>query len=99
VYAVYDIFSFCKYLVIACPPLTAPDNGGIDCSLGDDGHPSLGDTCTFTCDDDYFLSGSESRSCQVDGRWSGTVPMCIRSMLIRCKNAKFHVFLPCYPIY
>ncbi|XP_065905187.1 sushi, von Willebrand factor type A, EGF and pentraxin domain-containing protein 1-like [Dysidea avara] len=58
-----------------CPPLTAPDNGDIDCSLGD-GQPSLGDSCTFTCDGGHELSGSVIRSCQIDGSWSGTETIC-----------------------
>ncbi|XP_065905188.1 P-selectin-like [Dysidea avara] len=63
---------------ITCPPLTAPDNGGIDCSLGDDGVPHEGDTCSFTCDDGYDLTGSDIRTCQNDGMWSGTEAMCNR---------------------
>ena len=67
-------------MLTACQPLTAPDNGDIDCSLGDDGKPSLGDTCTFTCDDGYTLTGSVNRSCKIDETWSGTEPQCIRGM-------------------
>ncbi|XP_065903900.1 P-selectin-like [Dysidea avara] len=61
-----------------CPPLTAPDNGDIDCSLGDDGEANPGDTCTFTCDDGYELGGSTSRTCGDDGSWSGTGTTCTR---------------------
>ena len=62
----YSVLPF-FVMFIECPQLTAPDNGDIDCSLGDDGQPSLGDTCTFTCDGGHELSGSVSRSCQIDG--------------------------------
>ena len=64
--------------IVTCPPLTAPDNGDIDCSLGDDGEANPGDTCTFTCDNGHELTGSETRTCQNDGMWSGSEPTCDR---------------------
>ena len=48
----------------------------INCSLGDDGVPSYEDTCSFTCNAGYELAGSDTRTCQSDGRWSGTVTTC-----------------------
>ena len=59
-----------------CPPLTAPDNGMINCLLGEDGEANPGDTCTFTCEDGYELGGSTFRTCQNDGSWSGTDATC-----------------------
>ncbi|XP_065901690.1 adhesion G protein-coupled receptor E2-like [Dysidea avara] len=59
-----------------CQLLVAPDNGMINCSLGDDGQASLGDTCTVTCNSGYELSGNTSRSCQINGNWSGTESTC-----------------------
>ena len=50
----------------------------INCSLGDDGVPSYEDTCSFTCNTGYELTGSKSRICQSNGSWSGSVAMCIR---------------------
>ena len=68
------------YLIIAvgvtCPPLTAPEDGTIDCSLGDDGEPDPGDFCVFICDEGYELTGSDSRTCGDDGTWSGTDVTC-----------------------
>ena len=69
--------------IIACQLLVAPDNGMINCSLGDDGQASLGDTCTFTCNSGYELSGNTSRSCQINGNWSGTESTCTQGMLSR----------------
>ena len=66
-------------LLVSCPPLTAPINGMISCSLGDDGVPSFEDTCSFTCDIGYELTGSDTRTCQSDGSWSGSVAICSRS--------------------
>ena len=66
-----------------CQPLTdAPDNGSIDCSLGVDGQPNPGDTCTYTCDDGFNLQGgSVTRICQNDETWSDSIPRCKRGML------------------
>ena len=70
------------YIVPVCPPLAAPDNGNIDCSLGDDGEANPGDTCTFTCDDGFELGGSSSRTCGDDGNWDGTDTTCTPGMVI-----------------
>ena len=67
-------------LSVPCPSLTDPNNGMITCSLGDDGVPSYEDTCNFTCNTGYVLTGSDSRICQSDGRWSGTEVMCRRGI-------------------
>ena len=48
----------------------------ITCSLGGDGVPSYEDTCNFTCTTGYELTGSDTRTCQSDGNWSGTVGVC-----------------------
>jgi len=61
-----------------CHILFAPDDGEISCSLGDDGVPTEGDTCSFTCDDGFMLSGSNTRTCQSDLTWTGTEAMCTR---------------------
>jgi len=73
-------------LVPTCPPLTAPDNGDIDCSLGEDGEANPGDTCDFTCDDGFGAVGSSSRTCMNDETWSGTQPRCTQGVLSYCHN-------------
>ena len=55
--------------------LTDPNNGMINCSLGDDGVPSYEDTCSFTCSTGYELT---SRTCQSNGTWSGNDNECRR---------------------
>ena len=50
----------------------------ISCSLGDDGVPSYEDTCSFTCNTGYELTGSDTRTCQSDGSWSGSDVVCRR---------------------
>ena len=66
------------FLLLACAPLTAPSNGMITCSQAVDVVPSIGDTCTYTCNTGYELIGSHTRICQTDGNWSGSAPMCRR---------------------
>jgi len=56
---------------VQCPVLTAPDNGMISCTGN-----GVGDTCTYTCDDGFELSGSDTRTCQDDQTWSGTDATC-----------------------
>jgi len=63
---------------VSCPLLTAPDNGTIDCT-----GLLFEDTCTFSCDDGYELTGSENRTCQNDQTWSGIKSMCLQGALIQ----------------
>ena len=48
----------------------------INCLLGGDGVHSYEDTCSFTCNTGYKLTGSDTRTCQDDGSWSGSDTMC-----------------------
>ena len=67
------------FLLLACPSLNAPSNGMISClPLGGDGLHDPGDTCTYTCDTGYEITGNSTRSCQSDGTWSGSDTMCAR---------------------
>ena len=69
-------------IIVGCPLLTHPNGGEIFCSLGDDGVPSYEDTCSFTCNTGYELTGSNTRTCQSDGSWSGTDGVCSRGMYL-----------------
>ena len=48
------------YDVVRCASLSDPSNGTIICSFGDDGVPSYEDTCNFTCNTGYELTGTRS---------------------------------------
>ena len=77
------LLSICLYiyageLAFTCALLADLNNGKISCSLGDDGVLSYEDTCSFTCNTGYVLTGSDTRTCQSDGSWSGTQTMCRR---------------------
>ena len=61
---------------VLCLPLTNPTNGVINCSLGENEVPSYEDTCSFTCNTGYELTGSDTRICQSDGSWSGSDDVC-----------------------
>ena len=65
-------------LLVPCSSLNDPNNGMISCSLGDDGVLSYEDTCSFTCNTGYELTGSNTRTCQSDGSWSGSDDVCSR---------------------
>ena len=47
----------------------------------DDGVPSYEDTCSFTCNTGYELTGSDTRTCQSDRSWSGSNVTCRRGVL------------------
>ena len=66
---------------IRCDDLSTPANGEIvSCSSGRVGVGYEGDTCSFTCNTGYELTGSDTRTCQSNGSWSGTDFMCRRGM-------------------
>ena len=65
------------FIDIQCNNLTAPTNGKImSCSSGRVGVGYEGDTCSFTCNTGYELTGSDTRTCQSDGSWSGSYNVC-----------------------
>ena len=65
-------------MIVNCSQLINPNNGMISCSLGDDGVPSYKDTCSFTCNTGYELTGSNTRTCQGNGNWNGINVTCHR---------------------
>ena len=66
------------------------------CSLGDDGVPSYEDTCSFTCNTGYVLTGSDTRTCHSDGSWSGSETMCRKGR--KCVSTFTLVFVCLYGI-
>jgi len=65
------------YFTVQCSELIEPSNGMMSCSLGGDEVPSYEDTCSFTCNSGYELTGSDTRTCQSDGSWSGSDVTCM----------------------
>ena len=68
-----SLFAF----VVQCQSLTNPINGIISCSMVNSQIFSYEDTCSFTCNTGYELTGSSERTCQSDGSWSGSPVSCI----------------------
>ena len=50
----------------------------VNCSMRDDGIPFYEDTCSFTCNTGFELTGSDTRTCLSDGSWSGSDNVCRR---------------------
>ena len=69
---------------VTCPPLTPPDNGRIECSLGDDETSIEGGSCVYICDEGFGISGTIIRECQSNGSWSGDEPTCERRKMMFC---------------
>ena len=71
------------YTDIRCDNLSTPDNGQItSCSSGREGVGYERDTCSFTCNTGYELTGSDTRTCQSDGSWSGNDFLCRRGNVL-----------------
>ena len=73
--------------LVPCPPLNNPNIGMINCSLGDDGVPSYEDTCSFTCNTGYELTGSDTRTCQNNGSWSSSDNVCKKGEELRMRTS------------
>ena len=56
-----------------CPTLGNPTNGVAGLS-----GTSVGDTATYTCDSGYELVGLPVLTCQDDGTWDNSPPICRR---------------------
>jgi len=64
------------FVDIRCDILSTLSNGNMSCSSGRVGVGYEGDTCSFTCNTGYELTGSDNRICQSDGSWSGSDAVC-----------------------
>jgi len=60
--------------------------------MGNDRVPSYEDTCSFTCNTGYELTGSDNRTCQSDGSWSGTETICTGKTVV----TMYFVFCNCH---
>ena len=85
-------------IIVTCPSLTDPNNGTITCSFGDDGVLSYEDTCSFTCNTGYELTGSDTRTCQSDESWNDTEIMCRRGMYSTLYICGWYAVLLCNSI-
>lgn len=71
-----------KCLGIRCDALPPRFPGGIISTSNDNRYPS---DATYRCMPGYTMSGSPSRTCQVNGKWDGDEPTCVP---IKCQELK-----------
>ena len=59
---------------VCCPVPAQVANGSVSTPCG----RGFGQEAFYVCDPGYVLMGDPSRSCRLDGAWSGTDPVCRR---------------------
>ena len=69
---------------VSCPELNNLNNGIMNCRSKEDEKYFYEDSCSFTCNADYELTGSDTRTCQSDGSWSGSESICKKGWLCYC---------------
>ena len=65
------MFTTLSTAAVGCADPGTPTNG--QRTLSSTNYNSV---VTYTCDVGYTLQGSNTRTCQSDGQWSGSVPQC-----------------------
>ena len=71
--------AICFCIVIDCGSLDDPADGQVELS-----NTTVGSSANYTCTQGYILSnGNNTRTCEVDGEWSGNTPIC------ECKSLVF----------
>ena len=70
------VHNFSPSTAVDCGSLTNPDNGQISHT----GETTFGQAATYSCNADYNLVGSSTRTCQATGMWSGSAPTCHRTL-------------------
>jgi len=69
----------CISLDVRCDDLLMPPNGEItSCTSNMIGVGYETESCTYACNTGYELTGSDTRTCQTSGSWTGTDDVCRR---------------------
>ena len=71
--------------VVRCGVLPNQENGQV--SIEDP--PAYRTLANYTCDDGFLLMGESSRTCQLNGLWSGMPPLCARKSMLTWIVLKF----------
>ena len=58
-------------MIVTCDDLSDPANGVVDQPSN-----SVGTVAIYDCNEGYLLVGSDTRTCQESGEWSGEEPGC-----------------------
>ena len=70
---------YCFFLTaLDCGNLTDPVNGQVDHTDG----TTNGQTATYSCNTGYNLVGDSTRTCQAEGKWSGSAATCQGTFVI-----------------
>ena len=72
-------------VILACGPLTPPDNGNLAVSVRNV-FPSV---AQFSCDGGYTVVGSSVLMCTQDGSWNDTSPTCIQGKCLGVSNEPY----------
>ena len=75
---IYSYQSFSVTVEPNCPTLDDLSNGIISCSSNENQEHIYEYACHFTCNTGYELSGSDTRTCERNGSWSGNETKCQR---------------------
>ncbi len=62
-----------------CLPLAPIPNGNITYGPDMMANFEVDTVATHSCNDDFFLSGPETRVCLPSGIWSNRIPVCLRT--------------------
>ena len=58
---------------VVCPDLENPPNGTVSLSM----ETVFESQAAYTCNDGFVISsGDDTRTCEANGQWSGTIPTC-----------------------
>ena len=80
------------YTLVTCPSLSEQNGRNVVCSLGDDGVPSYGDTCSINCAIGYQLTDNDTRICLSNGKWSSNDNVCHRGTYA-CNHYSYNLYL------
>ena len=83
-----------SYPTVVCPSLSLT-NGMITYS-----DPTLGENsvATHSCDTGYTFNGGSTRTCQSDGTWSGSTPICESKFILMSHIISAHSYPICHAL-
>ena len=72
IYFIVFMILFLNTVAVDCGSLDDPTNGAVNTSSG----TTFMMNATYTCNTGYNLNGTNTRTCQATGDWSGSKPTC-----------------------